>query len=93
MRFRTAATASAVLTGIFFVLPDLIKAVFLPSLEQVAGQGTTTIPGYKAELLEVAFFLFHIRWLLALPIAAIVALLFAIAGFTTVRARNRLSCR
>ncbi len=93
MRFRTAVILSAALISSFFGLPDVIKAVFLPSLEQAAAQGTTTTPAWDWVFLEVASFLFRFRWVLALPIAATVVLLFVIAGLTTVRARHRHSCR
>jgi hypothetical protein len=70
-----------------FGLPDAIKAVFLPSLEQGI---PTPVPGYERVLLEVAFFCFRVRWLLALPIVVIVVALFSVAGFTSVMRARKL---
>ena len=90
MRFRTAAILSVVLIGGFFGLPDVIKAVFLPSLEQSI-PAPTPIPVYEGVLLQVAFFCFRFRLLLALPIAVVVVTLFIVAGFTSVlRLRNQV---
>lgn len=44
MRYRTAAILSVVLIGGMFGLPEAIRAVFLPSLEQgIPAQ----VPGYE----------------------------------------------
>jgi hypothetical protein len=87
VRYRTAAILSAILIGGMFGLPDAIKAVFLPSLEQGA---PTSVPSYERVLLDVAFFCFRFRWLLALPIALIVVALFSVAGFTSVMRARKL---
>jgi hypothetical protein len=76
VRFRTAAILSLVLIGGMFVLPAGVLAVFLPSLKQGLPD---PIPGYERFLLEVASFFMIWRFLLALPIAAV---LFTVAGFT-----------
>jgi hypothetical protein len=80
VRYRTAAILSIVLIGGMFGLPDAIKAVFLPSLEQGV---PTPVPGYEKVLLEIAFFCSKVRWLLALPTAVVVVGLFTVAGFTS----------
>jgi len=76
VRFRTAAILSVVLIGGMFVLPAAVWAAFLPSLKQGLPD---PIPGYERILLEVAVFCVTWRFLLALPIAAV---LFTVAGFT-----------
>jgi hypothetical protein len=76
MRYRTAAILSVVLIGGMFGLPVLVKAVFLPSLEQGI---PTPVPGYERVFLEVGLFCSRFSLLLALPIAVA---LFAIALFT-----------
>lgn len=79
MRYRTAAIVSILLIGGMFGLPEVIRAVFLPSLEQ----GTpASVPGYEQVLLGIAVFCFRFRWVLALPIAAVVVVLFTIAALT-----------
>ncbi len=87
MRYRTAAIWSAILVGGMFGLPDAIKAMFLPSLEQGIA---TPIPVYERALLGFAFFCFRFRLLLALPIAVIVVALFSVAGFTNVMQARKL---
>lgn len=80
MRYRTAAILSTVLIAGIFGLPEAIRAVFLPSLEQ----GTPApVPGYEQVLLGIAVFCFRFRWVLALPIAAVVVVLFTIAALTS----------
>jgi hypothetical protein len=70
-----------------FVLPDAIKAVFLPSLEQGLPK---PVPGYERVLLEAAFFALRFRWLLALPTVLVVVALFTVARITSaVRARQQ----
>lgn len=87
MRYRTAAILSVVLTGGMFGLPEAITHVFLPSLEQGI---PTPLPTYERVLVGIAVFCFRFRWVLALPIVAIVVVLFTVAGFTsTMRARKR----
>lgn len=75
------------LIGGIFGLPDALKAIFLPSLEQGV---PTPVPGYERVLLEAAFFCFRFRWLLVLPIAVIVVALFSVAGFTSVMRARKL---
>jgi hypothetical protein len=80
VRYRTAAILSLLLIGGMFGLPEAIRAAFLPSL----GQGVPApVPGYERVLLGIAVFCFRFRWVLALPIAAIVVLLFIIAALTS----------
>ena len=78
MRYRTAAIVSIVLIGGMFGLPEAIRAVFFPSLEQ-----GIPVPGYERVLLGIAIFCFRFRWVLALPIAAVVVALFTIAAVTS----------
>lgn len=80
MRYRTAAILSVVLLGGMFGLPEAIRAIFLPSLEQGI---PAPVPGYEQVLLGVAVFCFRFRWVLALPIAAVVVVLFTIAALTS----------
>ena len=80
MRYRTAAILSVVLIGGMFGLPEAIRAIFLPSLEQGI---PAPAPGYEQVLLGVAVFCFRFRWVLALPIAAVVVVLFTIAALTS----------
>jgi hypothetical protein len=76
VRFRTAAILSAVLVGGMFVLPAIVKAVFLPSLRQGF---PNPVPDYEQIILRVAAFCLRYSWLLALPT---VVVLFLIAAFT-----------
>ncbi|HTW59983.1 MAG TPA: hypothetical protein VMD99_17790 [Terriglobales bacterium] len=76
MRFRTAAILSVVLIGGMFLLPAAVLAVFLPSLKQGL---PNPLPLYEQILLAITAFFLAWRFLLALPI---VAVLFTIAGFT-----------
>lgn len=78
MRYRTAAIWSAILVGGMFGLPEAIRAVFFPSLEQ-----GISLPGYQQVLLGIAVFCFRFRWVLALPIAAVVVVLFIVATLTS----------
>jgi len=66
-----------------FVLPAAVWAAFLPSLKQGLPD---PIPGYERILLEVAVFCVTWRFLLALPIAAV---LFTVAGFTNATRRRK----
>jgi len=59
-----------------FGFPAMVKAIFLPSMEQGI---PTVVPHYEQFLLEVALFCGHFALLLAVPI---VAALFLIAAFT-----------
>jgi len=59
-----------------FVLPAAVWAAFLPSLKQGLPD---PIPGYERILLDIAVFCDLWRFVLALPIAAV---LFTVAGFT-----------
>lgn len=77
MRFRTAAILSAVLVGGMFILPAIVKAVFLPSLRQGF---PNPVPYYEQIILRVAAFWLRYSWLLALPT---VVVLFLIAAFTS----------
>lgn len=87
MRYRTAAILSLVLIGGMFGLPEAIRAAFLPSLEQGI---PTPLPAYERVLVGIAVFCFRFRWFLALPIVAVVVVLFTVAGFTSaMRARKR----
>lgn len=79
MRYRTAAILSVVLIGGMFVVPAVVKAIFLPSLEQGL---PNPVPGYEQILLEVALFCGRWHFVSALPI---VVVLFTIAGFTNAR--------
>jgi hypothetical protein len=85
MRYRTAAVLSLVLIGGVFGLPEAIKVLFLPSLEY---GNTTPVPAYERMLLGIAIFCLRFMWLLALPIAVVVVVLFAVAGITSA-ARTR----
>jgi hypothetical protein len=69
---------SIVLIGGMFGLPEAIRAVFFPSLEQ-----GISLPGYQRVLLGIAVFCFRFRWVLALPIAAVVVVLFIVAALTS----------
>jgi hypothetical protein len=69
---------SIVLIGGMFGLPEAIRAVFFPSLEQ-----GISLPGYQRVLLGIAVFCFRFRWVLALPIAAVVVVLFIVATLTS----------
>jgi hypothetical protein len=80
VRYRTAAILSVVLIGGIFGLPEAIRAVFLPSFEQGI---PAPVPGYERALVGIAVFCFRFRWVLALPIAAVVVGLFTIAGLTS----------
>jgi hypothetical protein len=80
VRYRTAAILSIVLIGGMFGLPEAIRAVFLPSLEQGI---PAPVPGYERVLLGIAVFCFRFRWVLALPIVAVVVVLFTIAAIGT----------
>jgi len=67
MSYKTAAILSAVLIGGIFVLPNLIWAVFLPSLKQGL---PNPIPGYERLLLDFTVFCDTWRFPFALPIIA-----------------------
>jgi hypothetical protein len=77
VRYRTAALLTVVLIGGIFVLPNVVWAVFLPTLKQGL---PNPIPGYERLLLEFAVFCDTWRFPFALPI---VAAPFACAAFTT----------
>ena len=86
MRYRTAAILSVVLVGGMFILPAVVKAVFLPSLRQGF---PNPVPVYEQMILHVAAFCLRYNWLLALPA---IGMLFLIAAFTNesgVRAEGR----
>jgi hypothetical protein len=77
VRYRTAAVLTAVLVGGIFVLPNIVLAVFLPSLKQgLPGP----VPGYEKLLLEFTAFCFTWRLPFALPILAAP---FSIAALTS----------
>jgi hypothetical protein len=80
MRYRTAAILSVVLIGGMFGLPAAIRAVLLPSLERGI---LAPVSGYEQVLLGIAVFCFRFRWVLALPIAAVVVVLFTIAALAS----------
>ena len=67
MRYRTAAILSVVLIGGIFVLPNVVWAVFLPSLKLGL---PNPIPGYERLLLEFAVFCDTWRFPFAFPIIA-----------------------
>ena len=67
------------LIGGIFGLPEAIRAVFLPSFKQGI---PAPVPGYERALLGIAVFCFSSGGL-ALPIAAVVVVLFTIAGLTS----------
>ena len=77
MRYRTAALLTVVLIGGIFVVPNVVWAVFLPSLKQGL---PNPIPGYERILLEFAVFCDTWRFPFALPI---VAAPFSFAALTT----------
>jgi hypothetical protein len=82
VRYRTAAILSAVLVGGMFVLPTVIKAVFLPSLQQGL---PNPVPGYEQILLSVAALCLRFSWLLALPTVAVLFLIATLTGESGVR--------
>jgi hypothetical protein len=83
MRHRTAAIWSAVLVAVtvgMFALPAAVWTVFLPSLKQGLPR---PIPGYERVLLGAAVFCSSVKWMLALLALPVVAVLFAVAEFTS----------
>ena len=80
MRYRTAATWSALLVAVtagMFGLPAAVWAAFLPSLKQGL---PNPITGYERILLEAAVFCSRLKWMLALLAFPIVVVLFTVAG-------------
>lgn len=76
MRFHTAAILSVALIGGMFAAPAAIWAAFLPALKQGLPD---PIPGCERILLDIAVFCDVWRFVLAIPIAAV---LFTVPGFT-----------
>ncbi len=83
MRYRTAATWSALLVAVIvgmFGLPAAVWAAFLPSLKQGL---PNPIPGYERILLGAAVFCSRLKWMLAVLAFPIVVVLFTVAEFTS----------
>jgi len=76
VRYRTAAILSVGLIIGMFGLPELLWAVFLPSLRRGLPD---PVPSYEQILLNFALFCGMYRFLV---VPAVVSVLFAIAGFT-----------
>jgi hypothetical protein len=77
VRYRSAALLTVVLIGGIFVVPNVVLAVYLPSLKQGFPD---PVPGYEQLLLQFTAFCMTWRLPFALPI---VAAPFSIAALTT----------
>ena len=80
MRYRTAAISCFALIGAMFGYPQIMWAVFLPSLKN----GPSPLPAYDRFFLDIAVFCMEWRFILVLPVAGL-GLLFTIAELTASR--------
>ena len=65
MRYRTAAISCFALIGVMFGYPQIMWAVFLPSLKN----GPSPLPAYDRFFLDIAVFCMEWRFILVLPVA------------------------